>query len=350
MVLSFTCLIFFSFTGKSGKQRNDSRWDQPQTGSMRVTPAVSTFNKATIRTDWTNNPVVISRDSNQPPTITLTSPTNGSVTVTNQTFTAKASDVDGHVTQVNFYTVSQPLNGQVTRTLLGSDNTEPYTFTWLNIPSGSYNIQAEAVDNSGANTFSAGAKLTVLEAISVIITTNLKSQNYVAGSNIKIDASVSSQTSRTITKVEFYAHSTKIGEDLDVPYSINWANAPAGNYAISAKAIDNTGASWSSPLYLISIANATVPIVAESTLFTLNLSPNPAQYEVLMNSNVPKGGNYRLSILDLTGKVVLNNEITCIKGANSDTINISKLPIGMYLVRIRQIGAIEYALHKLVIE
>ncbi len=43
----------------------------------------------------------------------------------------------------------------------------------------------------------------------------------------------------SITKVEFYNGTTKIGEDLTSPYSFTWTGVGAGNYALSAKATNN---------------------------------------------------------------------------------------------------------------
>jgi len=45
----------------------------------------------------------------------------------------------------------------------------------------------------------------------------------------------------SITKVEFYNGSTKLGEDVSAPYSYNWTNIIAGSYSITAIATDNSG-------------------------------------------------------------------------------------------------------------
>ncbi len=50
-------------------------------------------------------------------------------------------------------------------------------------------------------------------------------------------------TDSTITVVEFFAGATKIGEDTTAPYSIVWANAARGGYALTAKATAATGLS-----------------------------------------------------------------------------------------------------------
>lgn len=43
-----------------------------------------------------------------------------------------------------------------------------------------------------------------------------------------------------LSKVEFYNGTTKLGEDVEAPFTFSW-NAPAGQHNVSAKAIDNDG-------------------------------------------------------------------------------------------------------------
>lgn len=79
---------------------------------------------------------------NTPPTVTITSPTvNSDITAPAMvTIEAYADDADGSISTVQFY------NGS---TLLGSDNTAPYTFTWNNVSAGSKYIYVKAIDNQG---------------------------------------------------------------------------------------------------------------------------------------------------------------------------------------------------------
>jgi hypothetical protein len=58
--------------------------------------------------------------------------------------------------------------------------------------------------------------------------------------NIIINATAS-ETGGTITKVEFYNDTTKLGESLSSPYSFTWTNPNEGHYRIVARAIDGTG-------------------------------------------------------------------------------------------------------------
>ncbi len=67
-----------------------------------------------------------------------------------------------------------------------------------------------------------------------------------AGNTITLQATAS-DLDGTIAKVEFYADSTKLGEDLTSPYSFAWSSVPAGAYVLTARALDNQGAASVSP-------------------------------------------------------------------------------------------------------
>ena len=84
---------------------------------------------------------------NQLPTVSLTSPANGTTFTTPATITisANAADSDGSVAKVEFY------NGS---TKLGEDTSAPYSFDWSNVASGAYTLSVKATDNQNAVTTS----------------------------------------------------------------------------------------------------------------------------------------------------------------------------------------------------
>src|SRR4051794_6373009 len=91
---------------------------------------------------------------NTPPTVTITSPANGTTFNSPATIaiSANASDVDGTVTRIDFFAGG---------TLLGTDNTAPFTFTWSNVGAGTYSITARATDDKSARTTSTAVNVTV---------------------------------------------------------------------------------------------------------------------------------------------------------------------------------------------
>lgn len=89
---------------------------------------------------------------NQPPTVSITSPSNGSSFAQGSTITvsASASDADGTVARVEFFA-----NG----TSIGIDHTAPYSVSWV-VPAGTNSLTAVATDNEGASTTSAVVSVT----------------------------------------------------------------------------------------------------------------------------------------------------------------------------------------------
>lgn len=95
--------------------------------------------------------------SNNPPSVSITSPSNGAsyTAPASITITADASDSDGSVSSVAFYQNSS---------LLGTDYSSPYSYSWSNVSAGTYSLTAVATDNESATTTST--------AITVYVTTS----------------------------------------------------------------------------------------------------------------------------------------------------------------------------------
>jgi Secretion system C-terminal sorting domain/Bacterial Ig domain/SprB repeat len=290
---------------------------------------------------------------NTPPTISITSPTNGSVFATNKTITVNAADPDGSIAKVNFYLVIYGDKTPISRTLLGSSTTIPYSFEWSNIVGGNYNIQAEAVDNCGATTFSTVAKVIVLETCTVSITSPTTGQGFVPGSNLTLAASVISYTNRTIVKVEFFKDNTKLGEDLTAPYTYFWTNVQTGTYSLRAIATDNLGGVWSSPYtYIIGInpPNNRSTHNGHSSTAAFTLFPNPTKGEVNINTTIVEEGNYNLNVMDMMGRIVVAKQMTYSKGDMTERLDVSSLAKGIYVVRLVKASGKDAAIQKLIIE
>ncbi len=92
--------------------------------------------------------------SNAKPAITLTSPAKNATFTAPGTIalTANATDSDGTVARVDFYSGS---------TLIGTSLSAPYTVTWNNVPAGSYSLTAVATDNLFASSSSSAVAVTV---------------------------------------------------------------------------------------------------------------------------------------------------------------------------------------------
>jgi hypothetical protein len=95
--------------------------------------------------------------SNNPPTVSLTSPASGSSYVEPATISlaANAADSDGSIAKVEFYAGTLKI---------GEALSAPYTLSWSGVTAGSYTLTAVATDNLGAKTTSAAVGVTVTAA------------------------------------------------------------------------------------------------------------------------------------------------------------------------------------------
>ena len=109
--------------------------------------ATATFDSVTIGSSTPPPP-------NAPPTVSITTPSGGATFTAPATIAigATAADSDGTVARVNFFAGS---------TLLGTDQAAPYTFTWSNVPAGTYSLTAVATDDDNAVTSSSAVSVTV---------------------------------------------------------------------------------------------------------------------------------------------------------------------------------------------
>jgi hypothetical protein len=209
-----------------------------------------------------------------PPVVAITSPANGSNLIAGSTLsiTANASEVNGTITQVQFY------NGS---TLLGTDTTSPYNFTWNNVPAGSYTLSVKATDANGVSTTSGTLTVTVTAPTPVVaITSPANASSLTAGSNLSITASAS-ETNGTIAQVQFYNGSTLLGTDTTSPYNFTWNNVPAGSYTLTAKAMDANGVSVTSSTVTVAV------LTVAPSLPVITISSPTNQTTVLPGSVVP---------------------------------------------------------------
>jgi hypothetical protein len=187
------------------------------------------------------------------PTVSITAPLNNAsyTAPANITITSNASDADGTISKVEFFRGT---------TLLGSDLTAPYSFSWTNVAAGTYTITAKATDNAGgvktstAITVVVNAPANVLPTVS--ITAPLNNTSYLAPTNITITANAS-DADGSISKVEFYSGATLIGSSTVSPYTFVWPNVSIGTYTITAKAYDNVLASKISSSITLNVSTTT---------------------------------------------------------------------------------------------
>jgi hypothetical protein len=99
---------------------------------------------------------------NVSPAVSITSPANGAVLTApaNVSITATASDSDGTISKVEFYS-----NG----TLVHTDSQAPYEFTMNQVETGAYEIMAKAHDNQNSTRDSAAVIVTVANKVALLV-------------------------------------------------------------------------------------------------------------------------------------------------------------------------------------
>ncbi|MEP6583209.1 MAG: Ig-like domain-containing protein [Ginsengibacter sp.] len=232
-------------------------WASVAAGSYSIT-VKATDNKSAVTT---SSPIAVS--VNSAPTVSITSPANNAKynTPASITISATASDPGGSISKVDFY------NGT---TLLGTDNTSPYSYAWTNVAAGNYSITAKATDNSSLATTSTAIAVSVNAAPTVSITSPVNNTVYSSPATVTINASAA-DADGTISKVDFYKGTTLLGTDNAAPYSYTWSGVAAGSYSITAKATDNASAVTTSSAVTVSVnAAPTVSVTSpvKNTVFT----------------------------------------------------------------------------------
>lgn len=81
----------------------------------------------------------------------------------------------------------------------------------------------------------------VTVAPTVSISSPSNNATFVSPASVTINAT-GSDSDGSVSKVEFFQGSTKLGESTSSPYSFTWNNVGVGTYSLTAKATDNLGA------------------------------------------------------------------------------------------------------------
>ena len=209
--------------------------------------------------------------ANTAPVISLSAPANNAAFTVGQnvTATASASDADGTISKVEFFS-----NGSK----LGEDNFAPYNFTWTALSAGTYAITAKATDNGGATTTSSVKTITVSEVsvgntnLALGKTTTVDSEynsTYTKGKAVDGNIGTGSNT-RWVSANTSWPHWIEV--DLAGTYTINqlkfWTGSGGYNRGVEYRFEYWNGTSWTT---IIDKPNNTDPTVDETfTAVTTN--------------------------------------------------------------------------------
>jgi photosystem II stability/assembly factor-like uncharacterized protein len=333
---------------------------------------------------------------NQAPIVFITSPTNNSSfgTPASITINALASDIDGTVSKVEFY------NGA---TLLSSDATAPYLYTWTNVAIGNYTITAKAYDNGGATTTSTTVNISVNSGCSAAAwnaSTTYLGDAGLGGTNGEVvsynghqyrakywtkgntpggaewldlgacsapnqspTVSITSPTNNailqeglpsdftvnttdadgSIASVKYYLGTTLVGISTVSPFTYTWTNPILGLYELTAVAFDNKGMSTTSSTINIEV-KSTVTFVEYSKSekeATLSVYPNPSTGIFMLSSSRVENTTCAYQIIDVSGNILVEKSLGLITEASIEVkVDASHLATGMYIVRLLKNGEV----------
>ena len=299
--------------------------------------AVTAYNTAGLESVKSNEVSFVAVNNtppaNVPPTVGLTSPSNGAsfAALANITLSATASDSDGTVAKVEFY------NGTA---LVATVSAAPYTFTWTGVAAGTYTFTAKAYDNAGAVTTSAPSTVTVIGATvnkppTVSLTNPVNGASFTAPANITLSASAS-DSDGTVTKVEFYNGATLVATSTASPYGVTFTGVPVGVYTVTAKAYDNAGAVTTSAPVKVTVATATTPPPTANKPPTVSLTSPVGATQLKAPATVTLSAAASDSDGTITKVEFYNGSsllATCTRSPYS--VTFTGIPVGVYVVTAR---------------
>jgi hypothetical protein len=246
-----------------------------------------------------------------PPSVSITSPANGSTVSGTVSLAASASDNVG-ITKVEFY---------VDGALRASDTSSPYSTSWdTTIESNaSHMLMAKTYDAAGnSKTHSVTVTInnadTTLPSVSVTTPAN--------GSTVSGTVSVAASASDNVgvTKVEFYVDGTLKGTDTFSPYSTNWDTTIETNasHTLQAKAYDAASNIGISDPVVITVDNTAPTIFITSPSEGATVSGNVAvSAAALDNTAVARVDFYR------DGSVFLGSDTVAPYDMGWDSLKVS---------------------------
>ena len=131
----------------------------------------------------------------------------------------------------------------------------------------------------------------------VAITAPVSNASYEAPATVEI-AATATDPDGTISKVEFYNGTTKLGEDATSPYTYSWTNVAEGSYSITAVATDNEGKTATSSAVTIQVHIPQAPYSGTSwtipgTIEAENFDVGGEGVAYQDNETENRGGAYR---------------------------------------------------------
>lgn len=136
----------------------------------------------------------------------------------------------------------------------------------------------------------------------------MSNQTFAPAAQIPLQATAT-DSDGSVAKVEFYAGSIKLGEDVSAPYGLSWSTASSGRYRLFARAIDNLGGATDSTAVEIVVGAANQPpAITSQPQSQTTCAGSSAVFQVAASGSAPLNYQWRKNGVNLSGatSAVLN--------------------------------------------
>ena len=143
----------------------------------------------------------------------------------------------------------------------------------------------------------------------VVLTSPSNGSSFAPGTTVALTADVS-DVAGTVTNVSFYQGATLIGSDTSAPYAVNWTNVATGEYTLTSKATNSTGAVSTSTVVVITVGGNAVPVTSGLACWfdaSFGVTADSAQQVTFWHD---RSGNGHDAVFELWDKpVVMRNQL-----------------------------------------
>lgn len=190
---------------------------------------------------------------NTPPTVSIASPANGASVSTSPTVTVNATDSDGVVSKVELWRDNPTMSGAASYT----DLVSPFSFSVTGLTPGTHTFIARATNAAGLTSVSTLVTVTVSDTTAPTVSITSPSNSSAQSGTITVTANASDAVG--VSRVDFYAGTTKFGEATGAPYSATLDTTTLSNasHNLTARAFDAAGNQTTSSTVAITVNNST---------------------------------------------------------------------------------------------
>ncbi|MGD2036184.1 MAG: Ig-like domain-containing protein [Bacteroidales bacterium] len=269
---------------------------------------------------------------NEPPTVEITSPSDGATYDfgTSVNISASASDPDGTVDSLEFF---------VNEEKIGAILTPPYEISRQFSVAGTYELNVVATDNEGLSVTSDTITITIEEEQQMPPQVSITSHQ--EGDCVEVNSSLTlladaSDSDGTVASVRFSIDGITLETDTEAPFETEWTPGETGLFGISALVTDNDG------LTGVSTVNVNVSEICldgiemyEDGVDGLHIYPNPVS-EIITVEVFSKqiGRDAAYEIYDIQGNKILQDNFELRNEETTIQIDLSSFAKGFYVVKL----------------